>query len=77
MLQAAGRSKPQRDGGLGFFRATATMRLVCTGWKAVHDAMVKRLVLRPVTTDEAWACWCDGSRRWRRWRLSMDTERAC
>ena len=29
------------------------MRLVCAGWKAVHDAVVKRLVLRRETTDEA------------------------
>jgi hypothetical protein len=52
LLQAAGRSEPQ-DEGLGFFRATATMRLVCPAWKAVHDAMVKRLVLPRHTTDEA------------------------
>jgi hypothetical protein len=26
---------------------------VCAAWKAVHDALVKRLVLRPATTDEA------------------------
>jgi hypothetical protein len=29
------------------------VQLVCTGWKAVHDAMVMRLVLRRQTTDEA------------------------
>ena len=52
LLQAAGRSEPQ-DEGLGFFRATATMRLVCAAWKAVHDALVTRLVLRRQTTDEA------------------------
>ena len=52
LLQAAGRSEPQ-DEGLGFFQATATMRLVCAAWKAVHDAMVKRLVLIRKTTDEA------------------------
>jgi hypothetical protein len=52
LLQAAGRSEPQ-DEGLGFFQATATMRLVCAAWKAVHDAMVKRLVLTRKTTDEA------------------------
>jgi hypothetical protein len=26
---------------------------VCAGWKAVHDALVMRLVLRRETTDEA------------------------
>jgi hypothetical protein len=29
------------------------VRLVCAGWKAVHDALVTRLVLRRETTDEA------------------------
>ena len=29
------------------------MRLVCAGWKAVHDALVTRLVLTRQTTDEA------------------------
>jgi hypothetical protein len=38
---------------LGFFQAAATVRLVCAGWKAVHDALVMRLVLRWQTTDEA------------------------
>jgi hypothetical protein len=28
------------------------VRLVCAAWKVVHDAMVKRLVLRWQTTDE-------------------------
>jgi hypothetical protein len=51
LLQPAGPSKPQ-DGGLGFSQALA-VRLVCAGWKAVHDAMVSRLVLSPQTTDEA------------------------
>jgi hypothetical protein len=51
VLQAAG----GQDGGLGFSseEASATVRLVCAGWKAVHDAMVRRLVLRRQTTDEA------------------------
>jgi hypothetical protein len=47
LLQAAER------GGFGFIRASATVRLVCAGWRAVHDALVKRLVLRRATTDEA------------------------
>jgi hypothetical protein len=29
------------------------VRLVCAAWKAVHDALVTRLVLRQQTTDEA------------------------
>ena len=36
-----------------FSQASATVRLVCAGWKAVHDALVTRLVLRRQTTDEA------------------------
>jgi hypothetical protein len=51
LLQAAGRSEPQ--GPFGLSQATATVRLVCSGWKAVHDAMVKMLDLRLETTDEA------------------------
>jgi hypothetical protein len=52
LLQAAGQSEPQ--GPFGFSEATATVRLVCSGWKAVHDAMVMMLVLRrEITTDEA------------------------
>ena len=50
-LQAAGQSKP--EGSFGFSVATATVRLVCSGWKAMHDAVVMRLVLRLQTTDEA------------------------
>jgi hypothetical protein len=50
-MQAAGRSEPQ--GPFGLSQATATVRLVCPGWKAVHDAMVKMLDLRLETTDEA------------------------
>jgi hypothetical protein len=48
LLQAAGQQR-----GLGFSQASATVRLVCAGWKAVHDALVTRLVLRRETTDEA------------------------
>jgi hypothetical protein len=51
LLQAAGQSEPQAV--LGFSRASATLRLVCAAWKAVHDALVKRLVLSKRTTDEA------------------------
>ena len=49
LLQAAG----WQEGGLGFSQTSATVRLVCAGWKAVHDALVTRLVLRQQTTDEA------------------------
>ena len=49
LLQAAG----WQQGGLGFSQTSATVRLVCAGWKAVHDALVRRLVLRRETTDEA------------------------
>jgi hypothetical protein len=31
------------EGGLGFSKASATVRLVCAGWKAVYDALVTRL----------------------------------
>jgi hypothetical protein len=51
LLQAAGQNEPQ--GPFGFSEATVTVRLVCSGWKAVHDALVTRLVLRLRTTDEA------------------------
>jgi hypothetical protein len=49
LLEAAG----WQQGGLGFSQTSATVRLVCAGWKAVHDALVMRLVLRRETTDEA------------------------
>jgi hypothetical protein len=42
-----------QEGGLGFSRASATVGLVCAGWKAVYDALVRRLVLWRETTDEA------------------------
>jgi hypothetical protein len=44
---------------LGGRRAVAVLSslrhgaLVCAGWKAVHDALARRLVLRRQTTDEA------------------------
>jgi hypothetical protein len=50
LLQTAGQNEP---GPFGFSEATAMVRLVCSGWKAVHDALVTRLVLRLRTTDEA------------------------
>jgi hypothetical protein len=33
-------------------KASAAVRLVCSGWKAVHDALVMKLVLRQKATDE-------------------------
>ena len=52
--QAAGQEEgePQEE-GLGFSKATAVVREVCTGWQAVHDAMVTRLVFKRVMNDEA------------------------
>ena len=41
------------EGGLGFTQVSAMVRLVSAGWKAVHDALVTRLVLRGQTTDQA------------------------
>jgi hypothetical protein len=52
MLQAAGWNEPQ-TGGFGFSEASAAVRLVSAGWKAVHDALVTRLMLRWQTTDQA------------------------
>ena len=52
VLEAACRSATQA-GGLDFSRASASVRLVCAQWQAVHDAMVIRLVLSPRATDEA------------------------
>ena len=52
VLEMMGAAGPQ-EGGLGFSQTSATVRLVCAAWKAIHDALVKRLVLRPATTDEA------------------------
>jgi hypothetical protein len=48
MMQPAG-----QDGGWGFTQSSATVRLVSSQWRAMHDALVTRLVLRPETTDEA------------------------
>jgi hypothetical protein len=48
LLEAAG----WQQGGLGFSQTSATVRLVCAGWKAMHDALVTRLVLRWQTTNE-------------------------
>jgi hypothetical protein len=39
LLQAA-----EQEGGFGFSQASATVRLVCAAWKALHDAVVTRLV---------------------------------
>jgi len=73
-LQPDGPSKPE-DGGLGFSQALAAVRLVCAAWKAVHDAMVTRLVLRYQTTDEAVGKLVRRFRRWCRWRSRACTER--
>jgi hypothetical protein len=47
---AAEQCAPQ-DGG-GGCKASATVRLVCTGWMSRHDALVMRLLLRLFATDE-------------------------
>jgi hypothetical protein len=56
-LQPAGQSAPQAGGfaqALGAFSgASAAVRLVCSRWKAVHDARVARLVLKRQTPDQA------------------------
>ena len=41
-----------QEGGLGFTKASAKLRLVSAQWKTVRDAMVKRLVLKKKATDE-------------------------
>jgi hypothetical protein len=42
----------------------ATVRLVCSGWKCRHDALLMRLVLRQDATNER-ACWCGAAvARW-------------
>jgi hypothetical protein len=48
LLQAAEQKAPQR-----WCKASATLRLVCSGWKAVHDALVMRLLVRKQATDQA------------------------
>jgi hypothetical protein len=42
-----------QEGDFGFSKTSATVRLVCAGWKAVHDALVRRLMLRWSITDDA------------------------
>ena len=47
-LQPDGPSKPHRMEAWGSprrYTLVAAVRLVCAGWKAVHDAMVRRLAL--------------------------------
>jgi hypothetical protein len=66
LLEAAG----WQQGGLGFSQTSATVRLVCAGWKAVHDALVTRLVLRRQTTDEVMRMLVQSFPRWCRWRSS-------
>ena len=41
-----------QEGGLGFTKASAKLRLVSAQWKTVRDALVKRLVLKKKATDE-------------------------
>ena len=44
-LEAAEQMAPQ-DGGWRGSEASATIRLVCSGWKYHHDTMVMRVVVR-------------------------------
>jgi hypothetical protein len=71
VLEAACCSATQA--GLDFSRASASVRLVCAQWQAVHDGLVTRLVLSHETTDEAMgmlvrrfpavaSLWVEGSR---------------
>jgi hypothetical protein len=48
MMQPAG-----QDGGWGFTQSSASVRLVCSQWRAIYDALVTRLELSWDTTDEA------------------------
>jgi hypothetical protein len=50
-LQAAEQCAPQ-DRGWGGCKASATVRLVCSGWKCRHDALVMWLLLGQDATDE-------------------------
>jgi hypothetical protein len=50
-LQAAEQCLPE-DGGCGECKTSATVRLVCSGWKCRHDALVMWLLLGQDATDE-------------------------
>jgi hypothetical protein len=70
LVQAVEQCTPQ-DGGWGTgaggacrCKASATVRLVCSGWKCRHDALVMRLVLRQDATDKREG-WCGAAvARW-------------
>jgi hypothetical protein len=49
VMQAA----EHQAGGVAFTQAFTTARLVCAAWKAIHDALVTRLLLSRRNTDEA------------------------
>ena len=53
VTKVLGKVLQAEEGGVGFTQASAMVRLVSAGWKAVHDALVTRLVLRGQTTDQA------------------------
>jgi hypothetical protein len=48
-LLSSARLRTEDEGGC---KASATVRLVCSGWKCRHDALVMRLLLRQDATDE-------------------------
>ena len=45
-----------------FSKATAVVREVCSGWQAVHDAMVMRLVFEEVMNEERNGATCSYQR---------------
>jgi hypothetical protein len=47
--------------------SSTKVRLVCAAWKAVHDALVRLLVLRGKTTDDAMGMLVRRFLRWCRW----------
>jgi hypothetical protein len=49
---AAEQSAPPQSGSWRGCKDSAAVRLVCSGWQAMHDALVMKLVLTRQTTDE-------------------------
>jgi hypothetical protein len=53
LLETLDDVKQEEAGGWAGCKSSPAVRLVCAKWKAVHDAMVTRLLLTLRTTDEA------------------------
>jgi hypothetical protein len=51
-LQPPGRVSPLAGGDWGGFEGSKHVRMVCSGWRNSHDALVTRLTVRYMTTDE-------------------------